>query len=121
MFKKNGYLLIHGVDKDDCWNLKLIFGRGQGFKDKKSISIIDYENVLKAGFKDVELIPIHTREYFKNEILFKEFIKKVPIIDDFNHYKNDIDEKKLDEYINSNTYNGKIKLLRRYYGITARK
>ena len=127
--KKGGYLLIHGIDKADCWNLKFIFGKGQGFADKKSISLIDYENVLKAGFKDVELVPLHKREYFKNEYLFKEFLKKVPIIDDFSEIENDnkeicqtsIDEEKISQYISDNTYNGKIRLLRRYYGITARK
>ena len=127
--KKGGYLLIHGVDKEDCWNLKLLFGRGQGFTDAKSISLVDYENVLKAGFKDVELIPIYEREYYKDAITFKEFLKKVPILDDFseeNHdnkeyYNNDLDDEKLDQYISENTYNGKIRLLRRCYGIIAKK
>ena len=73
--KKGGYLLIHGVDKYDCHSLKLLFGRGQAYKDKIPISIVDYENVLNAGFKDVELIPIHEREFFKNKVLFKEFLK----------------------------------------------
>ena len=127
--KTGGHLLIHGVDKADCWNLKLLFGRGQGFKDKNPISLIDYQNVLNAGFKDAELVPLHEREYFKNELLFKAFLKKVPIIDDFSEEKFDnkekineeIDEEKLDQYIKENTYGGKVRLLRRYYGITARK
>ena len=127
--KTGGHLLIHGVDKADCWNLKLLFGRGQGFKDKNPISLVDYENVLKAGFKDAELVPLHEREYFKNELLFKAFLKKVPIIDDFSEENFDnkektneeIDEEKLDQYIKENTYGGKVRLLRRYYGITARK
>ena len=127
--KKGGYLLVRGVDKEDCWSLKLLFGRGQGYKDDKSISLKDYENILKAGFIDVELVPIYTREYYKNEYLFKEFLKKVPIIDDFSeefgdnkdYYSPGYDEEVLDNYIQNNTYNGKIKLLRRYYGITAKK
>ena len=127
--KKGGYLLIRGVDKEDCWSLKLLFGRGQGYHDKKPISIIDYENVLNAGFQDVELVPIHEREFFKNEYLFKEFLKKVPIIDDFSeefndhkdYYSHELDEEIINKYIQENTYNGKIRLLRRYYGITARK
>jgi ubiquinone/menaquinone biosynthesis C-methylase UbiE len=127
--KNGGHLLIHGVDKADCWNLKVLFGRGQGFKDKNPISLVDYENVLKAGFKDAELVPLHEREYFKNELLFKAFLKKVPIIDDFSeenfdnkkNYNEIEDEEKLDQYINENTYGGKVRLLRRYYGITARK
>ena len=127
--KTGGHLLIHGVDKADCWNLKLLFGRGQGFKDKNPISLIDYQNVLNAGFKDAELVPLHEREYFKYELLFKAFLKKVPIIDDFSEENFDnkekineeIDEEKLDQYIKENTYGGKVRLLRRYYGITARK
>lgn len=127
--KKGGYLLIRGVDKDDCWSLKMMFGRGQGYKDTKPISIIDYENVLNAGFKDVELVPIHEREYFKNEYLFKGFLRKVPIIDDFSeesgdhkdYYSKGLNDEILERYIKENTHNGKIRLLRRYYGITARK
>ncbi len=127
--KTGGYLLIHGVDRDDCWNLKLLFGRGQGFHDKKSMSLTDYENVIAAGFKDVELIPLYEREYFKDEKTFREFLKKVPIIDDFSeenfdntkYYKDDLDDERLDQYIRENTYGGKVRLLRRYYGITARK
>jgi ubiquinone/menaquinone biosynthesis C-methylase UbiE len=127
--KPGGHLIVKGVDKDDCWSLKLLFNKGQGFEDKKPISIIDYENILAAGFKDVELVPLHEREYFKNKYLFKSFLKKVPILDEFSeeendtkdYYYSDLDEDLLDKYIESNTYNGKIRLLRRYYGITARK
>ena len=127
--KKNGYLLLRGVDRADCWSLKVLFGRGQAYTDNKPISLIDYENVLSAGFKDVELVPIHEREYYKNEYLFKEIIKKVPISDDYSeefgdhkdYYSHGLEEDILKKYIQENTYKGKIKLLRRYYGITARK
>ena len=127
--KKGGTLLIRGVDRDDCWSLKLLFGRGQGYLDSKPISLVDYEAVLAAGFKDVELVPLHQREYFKNEHLFKTFLKKVPIIDDFSeefgdnkdYYTDDLDEDLLNKYIKENTYDGRIRLLRRYYGIVAKK
>lgn len=127
--KKGGYLLLRGVDMFDCYSLKLIFGRGQALNDKKPISIVDYENVLNAGFKDVELVPIHEREYFKNKELFVSFLKKVPIIDDFSeevgdskqYFATELEDDKIDEYISNNTYNGKIRLLRRYYGLSARK
>ena len=127
--KPNGYLLIRGVDQADCWSLKMTFGKGQAFNDTKPISLIDYENVINAGFKDVELIPIHEREYFKNKLLFTEFLKKVPIIEDFSeqfggnkdYYADEIDEDSLNSYIEKNTYNGKIRILRRYYGIIAKK
>lgn len=127
--KDGGYLLIRGVDQFDCHSLKLLFGRGQAFNDKKPISIVDYENVLNAGFKDVEVIPLYEKEYFKNKEIFMNFLKKVPIIDDFSeeenntksYYAKELDEEKIDEYISNNTYNGKIRLLRRYYGLIARK
>ena len=127
--KDGGYLLIRGVDRDDCWSLKMLFDEGQGYHDKKPISIIDYENVINAGFHEVELVPIHEREYFKNKTLFIDFLKKVPIIDDFSeeendnndYYKKEIDEELIDKYIKENTFNGKIRLIRRYYGIIAKK
>ena len=127
--KPGGYLIIRGVDKLDCWELKRVFQKGQGFYDEKPISLIDYENVLDAGFKDVELVPIHCREYFKDYEKFYNFLLKVPIIDDFSeiandscdYYLKDLDKKKLDEYVSENTYQKRIRLIRRYYGITARK
>ena len=127
--KPGGYLLIRGVDMFDCHSLKLIFGKGQAMDDKKPISIVDSENVLNAGFKDVELVPIHEREYFKNRTLFKNFLKKVPILDEFSeeegdnkdYYAKDIDDDLLDKYIKENTKDGRIILYRRYYGIIARK
>lgn len=129
VLKKDGYLIVHGVDKYDCHELKLIFGKGQTFNDLKPISIIDYENILAAGFKDVELIPMHTKEYFKTKNDLYNFLLKVPIIEDFSeendankdYYSNSIDNDKLDYYIKRNTYQKGIRLVRRYYGIVAKK
>ena len=118
--KKGGYLLIHDVDKYDCLALKMKFKRGQGMDDVKPISIVDYENVLNAGFKDVELIPIHVREFYKNKEIFKNFLKKAPIINEFDSSK-EIEDDILDSYIEDNTHNGEIIMLRRYYGISAKK
>lgn len=127
--KPGGYLIIRGVDMFDCHELKRIFGKGQAFEDSKPISIIDYEAVLDAGFSDVELIPIHEREFFKDKETLYKFLLKVPIIDecseednDFkDYYLKEIDENKLDKYIARNTYEKGIRLIRRYYGITAKK
>ncbi|MBQ9279562.1 MAG: class I SAM-dependent methyltransferase [Clostridia bacterium] len=127
--KPGGYLIIRGVDMYDCHELKRIFGKGQAYHDKKPISIIDYEAVLDAGFEDVELVPLHEREYFKDKNSLYQFLLKVPIIDDFSeeerdhkeYYQKGIDMDKLEKYIVRNTYKQGIRLLRRYYGITARK
>jgi len=129
VLKPGGYLLVRGVDKFDCHQLKMMFGRGQAVRDKTPISIIDYEAILNAGFRDVELVPIHVREYFKDiETLYK-FLLKVPIIDDFSEedfdvkdfYKKELEMEKLEEYVSKNTTDKGIILLRRYYGIIARK
>ena len=119
--RPGGHLLIRGVDKHDCWNLKLIMGGGQGYNDPVPVSIVDYENVLKAGFADVELVPIHTREYFKDRETFKTFLASVPILIDVAIEGSPLDESLLDEYISRNTVNGRIVLYRRYYGLSARK
>ena len=65
--KKGGYLIVRGVDKLDCWSLKRLFGYGQAYNDIKPISLIDYESITDAGFKDVELIPLHVIEYYKTK------------------------------------------------------
>ena len=119
--RPGGHQLIRGVDKHDCWNLKLIMGGGQGYNDPVPVSIVDYENVLKAGFADVELVPIHTREYFKDRETFKTFLASVPILIDVAIEGSPLDESLLDEYISRNTVNGRIVLYRRYYGLSARK
>ncbi len=117
--KPGGTLLIRGVDKYDCWSLKLTMGGGQGYKDPVPVSIADYENVLKAGFSEVELVPIHTREYFRDRESFKSFLKIVPILDGVAIEGGVLDEEKLDRYISENTVGGRIILYRAYYGISA--
>ena len=81
--KPGGVLIVRGVDQLDCWELKRLFKRGQAFHDKKSISRIDYEAILDAGFRKVELVPIHTREYFDTPDDLLALLHKAPILDDF--------------------------------------
>ena len=119
--KPGGTLLIRGVDKYDCWNLKLTMGGGQGWNDPVPVSIVDYENVLKAGFSEVELVPIHTREYFKDRESFKSFLEVVPILDGVAIEGEALDEELLDKYIAENTVGGRIILYRAYYGLSAKK
>ena len=126
--KIGGKLLLRGVDKLDCWQLKKLYGRGQAFKDEKPISLIDYEDILNAGFKNVELVPIHIREYYKTKEDLLALLLKTPILSDFSEItKNDnndndmINMSLLDKYIQENKTEKGILLIRRYYGITATK
>ena len=126
--KNNGMIIVRGVDKLDCWELKRTFGKGQAYKDSKPISLIDYENILDAGFKDVELVPIHVREYYatKNDLL--ALLLKTPILYYFSENQGNEQSKRaqidldiLEKYIERNKNEKGILLIRRYYGITARK
>ena len=119
--KPGGRLLIRGVDKYDCWALKLVFGGGQGFDDPVPVSIADYEDVLNAGFDDVELVPIFTREFFRDRESFRSFLGAVPILDNVSIEGEPLDDALLDEYIAKNTVGGRIILRRAYYGISAGK
>ena len=126
--KKSGLLLVKGVDKLDCWQMKRLFNKGQAFNDTKPISQIDYENILDAGFKNVELIPIYEREYYKTKEDLLALLLKTPILNDFseehennNLIKENMDTKLLNKYIEKNTTNKGILLRRRYYGIVANK
>ena len=115
--KEGGYLIIRGVDKYDCQELKTIYNCPQD--NNIPISIEDYTNILNAGFRDIELVPIHIREYYRTKEDFLKLLLKAPILNGFNHET--IDSQKLDAYILRNTYPQGIRLIRRYYGITARK
>ena len=125
--KKHGKLLIRGVDKLDCWELKRIFGKGQAFFDKKPISLIDYENILDAGFKNVELIPIHVREYYKTKEDLLALLYKTPILSNFSETQENtikeemIDDDLINKYIKGHSTEKGIILIRRYYGIVAEK
>lgn len=117
--KKGGLLIVRGVDKLDCWDLKRLFGRGQEYNSEKPQSQVDFEGLLNANFKDVELVPIYTREYFKDKETLIRFLKRVPILGYPNNANFDLD--KIDEYVKDSTKNKQILLKRQYYGITARK
>ena len=120
--KQGGFLILRGVDKLDCWSLKRLFNRGQAFYDKKPISQIDYEEILDAGFKDVELIPLHVIEYYETKEDLYALLLKTPILNDFSEHERVVIEKDLfEKYVSDNTTKKGIKLIRRYYGIIARK
>jgi hypothetical protein len=96
----------------------MLWGRGQAYDDEVPVSIRDYEAVLGAGFCDVELVPVHEREFFRDADSFRKFLEKVPIIKICEEDRS-LEEDKLQKYIEDNTFGGQIRLLRHYYGITA--
>ena len=125
--REDGQLIIRGVDKLDCWSLKRMFGRGQAYHDVKPISLIDYEAIMDAGFKEVELIPLHVIEYYKTKEDLYALLVKTPILDEFseesfNEYERKPIEKEIfEKYVEQNTTKKGIRLIRRYYGIIGKK
>ena len=125
--KVGGYLIVRGVDKLDCWSLKRMFGRGQAYHDIKPISLIDYEAIIDANFKDVILIPIHVIEYYKTKEDLYALLVKTPILDDFSeedfhgYERKSIEKEIFEKYVNENKTEKGIKLVRRYYGIIGKK
>ena len=124
----DGILIIEGVDKYDCWELKKLFNRGQAFKDQISISQKDYNDIKEAGFSEINIQEIIQYEYYKTENDLLALLLKTPILDDFselyisnNTHRNQIEEELFNKYVAEHTTDKGIELKRILYGIIAKK
>lgn len=125
---KGGTLVIEGVDQKDCWKMKELFGKGQGYKDKKAISEKDYEDIVNAGFSKVDKVKILINEYYKTEEDLMALLLKAPILDDFSEIEDSfeehlktIDSKLFNEYVGRFKTDKGILIERVLYGIVAEK
>jgi len=123
-----GTVIIEGVDKTDCLELKEIFGRGQAYNDEIAISEKDYLDLKAARFKIIEKVEIVENEYYETEDDLMALLLKTPILDDFSEIKNVkfkhriIVEKDLfNEYVKKYKTEKGILLKRVLYGIIAKK
>lgn len=116
---KGGTLIIEGVDKKDCWNLKELFGKGQAYNDKISISQKDYQNIKNAGFSNIEKVEIKINEYYKTKEDLISLLLKAPILEDFSVKSKDLEL--LNEYVKKYKTEKGILLERVLYGIVAKK
>lgn len=126
--KSNGVLIIEGVDKADCQELKDLFGRGQAYNDKISISEKDYNDLKNAGFKKIEFEEIIQYEYYKTEEDLLALLLKTPILDDFSemnnnnfNHKKTIEKDIFKKYVETQKTEKGIELKRVLYGIVAKK
>ena len=108
--------------------MKKLFGKGQGYKDKKALSEKDYEDLVNAGFSKVEKVELRINEYYKTETDLMALLLKVPILDDFSEIEDSFEEHL--KSIDSNLFNKYVKrfktergilLERVLYGIVATK
>ena len=123
-----GIIVIEGIDKKDCWEIKKIFGRGQAYNDEIAISEKDYLDLKEAGFENIEKVEILQNEYYKTEDDLMALLLKTPIVDDFTEIKNEnfkhktiIEKDLFDEYVKKYKTQKGILLKRVLYGIIAKK
>ena len=123
-----GALVIEGIDKKDCWEIKEIFGRGQSFNYEMAISEKDYIDLTNAGFSKIEKVEILEDEYYETEDDLMELLLKTPILNDFSEMKNNgsqhkniIEKDLFDIYVKKYRTEKGILLKRRLYGIVAIK
>ena len=123
-----GIVIIRGVDQKDCWEIKELFGRGQAYNDEIAISEKDYQDLVEAGFKNVEKVKILQNEYYETEDDLMALLLKTPILDDFSEmdnksfkHKTIIEKELFDKYVKKYKTEKGILLKRRLYGIIAKK
>ncbi|MBO4815913.1 MAG: methyltransferase domain-containing protein [Clostridia bacterium] len=126
VLNEKGVLILRGVDKYDCWELKELFGGGQCFNDKVAISKQEFEDIKNAGFKKVQLIELKANEYYKTKDDLFALLLKVPILDGFsvklrNEEILNTNMDLFEKYVKQNTTPKGILLKRVYYGIIATK
>lgn len=126
-YQKNGVLIIEGVDKQDCWEIKELFGRGQAYNDEIAISQKDYNDIKEAGFTKIEKVEILENEYYETEDDLMKLLNETPILDDFSEIKNNfehsgkIEREIFNEYVKKFRTDKGILLKRVLYGIVAVK
>lgn len=125
---QGGVLVIEGIDQKDCWEIKELFGRGQAYNDKISISQKDYQDLIEAGFKIIEKVMILQNEYYETENDLMALLLKTPILNDFSEmngeelvHKNMVERELFNEYVKRYKTEKGILLKRVLYGIVAKK
>ena len=123
-----GKVVIRGVDKKDCWDLKELFGRGQAYNDEIAISEKDYLDLKESGFVNIEKVEILQNEYYETEDDLMALLLKTPILDDFSEIDNEvfkhsnlIEKDLFDEYVRKYKSEKGILLKRVFYGIIGEK
>ena len=123
-----GTVLIEGVDKNDCLEIKELFGRGQAYNDEMAISEKDYLDLKEAGFRDIEKVEILQNEYYETEEDLMALLLKTPILEDFSEinenefeHKTIVEKDLFDQYVKRYTTEKGILLKRVLYGIVGKK
>ena len=119
VMKQQGKFFSEQIDEDDCFELKKMFHRGQGYNVKiKLIKKIE-EEMKKENFSEVKFFDIIQYEYYKTEEDLLFLLKNTPIIPQFGENKNDFE--KFNKYVKNNITDKGILLKRKLFGVKAIK
>lgn len=110
VLKSGGVFISEDIDNDDCLELKKVFNRGQNFNAGNLEKQKVYLDCL--NFSKVELLNFEEIEYYKNVEDLEFLLTNTPII---NGYDKEKDYELLKQYINNNTTEKGIKLVRKLY------
>jgi SAM-dependent methyltransferase len=119
--EQDGTLVIEGVDKKDCWELKEIFDRGQAYNDEVAISEKDYLDLKQAGFAKIEKVELLQNEYYETEEDLLLLLLKSPILNDFCQTNKRVEKDLFEQYVQKYKTEKGILLKRVLYGIVAKK
>ena len=95
--RPNGYFVMIGIGEKDAWDLKQIFGRGQGFWKWKTTALDQAtEQLTREGFVRTFGQSFLYNEYFASYQDLDIFLQGVPIFEDFD---SENDRKYLEQYV----------------------
>lgn len=95
--RPKGSFLMISIGEKDTWELKRIFGRGQGYHAWKTSALKQAEDRLQqAGFEVVYRQDVLYDEYYASYHDFDVFLQGVPIFEDFDSEQ---DKSALEAYV----------------------
>jgi SAM-dependent methyltransferase len=97
ILKAGGHALHIGIGEKDAWELKRIFGRGQGFWEWKTSALEQaVERLQQSGFNVVYGQEFLYDEYYASYHDLDLFLQSVPIFEDFDSEQ---DKARLEAYV----------------------
>ncbi|GCE15064.1 class I SAM-dependent methyltransferase [Tengunoibacter tsumagoiensis] len=119
ILKAGGHILHIGIGEKDAWELKRIFGRGQGFWEWKTGALEQAEEQLRhAGFQVVYGQKFLYDEYYASYHDLDLFLQSVPIFEDFDSEQ---DRARLEAYAATSQTDKGIHLPRHRFVVVAVK
>ncbi len=119
ILKSGGYFLTINIGEKDAWNLKQIFGRGQGYRVWQTSALqLARERLQEFGFAVVYGQDFFYDEYYATYSDLDLFLQGVPIFEDFDSQQ---DKRLLEEYVARFQTDKGIRLPRHRFLFTALK